>query len=90
MSMSLRSLACSSSQRRSISSSLALRSARAWCQVANDPGWVHADAPAAPGSRVTTRVAALLSSSRSWLTISTVLGVALSCSSSHRLPGTSR
>ena len=46
--------------------------------------------PAAPSSTVTTRVAVRASSSRSWLTYSTVLAEPDSRSSSQRLPGTSR
>ena len=46
--------------------------------------------PAAPSSTVTTRVAVLFSSSRSWLTIRIVLAEALIRASSHCLPGTSR
>src|SRR4029077_1806429 len=62
-------LACSSSQRRRSSSKRANRSRRASWYDANPPGCVHAllPPPKAPSSTVTTRVAVLLSSSRSWL-----------------------
>ena len=40
---------------------------RASWYVAKPPGWVHTRLPAAPSSTVTTRVAVLSSSSRSWL-----------------------
>ncbi len=64
-----------------------MRSIRAWCHVANEPGWIHAVAPLAPGSRVTTAVATRDSSSRSWLMKSTVLSLAMSRSSSQRFDG---
>ena len=61
------SLACSSSQRRRSSSKRTNRSLRASWYDAKPPGWVHTLLPAAPSSTVTTRVAVLSSSSRSWL-----------------------
>ena len=84
------SLACSSSQRRRSSSKRAKRSFLAWWYDAKPPGWVHTVFPANPSSTVTTRVAVLSSSSRSWLIISTVLSLARSRCSSQILPGTSR
>ena len=66
--------------------SLVARLAGVVVGVEADPPWVQAERP----STVTTRSAVRASSSRSWLTYSTVFGVARSRSSSHSLPGTSR
>ncbi len=85
-----RSLACSSSQRRVSSSKRANRSLRAWWYDANPPGCVHTVFPAAPSSTVTTRVAVLFSSSRSWLMNRIVLADSRMRPSSQTFPGTSR
>ena len=66
--------ACSSSQRRSSSSSRSLRSARACSYVEKRPGCTQTVLPPRLGSRVAMRVATRSSSSRSWLTNSTVFG----------------
>ena len=83
-------LACSSSQRRRISSKRRNRSFRASWYDAKPPGCVHTRLPAAPSSTVTTRVAVLSSSSRSWLMNRIVLSDSRIRCSSQILPGTSR
>lgn len=89
-STSARRRACSSSQRRLSSSKRAKRSLRASWYVSKPAPCTQTSEPVGLASRLMIFSAAWVSSSRSWETNSTVLRVAFSCSSSHRLPGTSR